>query len=260
MAIIPRFILISLALCLAACGGSSDPATDPNPDEENDGSSSNVSALGSVAHLTYQFSTQTATDDGILQIDYPETYMTPIYIKPDGGVTLLAREFPRMVLRICPTDTADENCDVKVDLPSVQQQLDLVFDLCGKDLTHSQCGDDGGDPTTFEGSLSPEGRLVITSIDVRIRVFLIVDGSPNGYSALDTDAGILPLPRLEVVVQTDPEISTGILSGIGERVSGFNVKLVAGGIIPEEMPELGGAHYLTTMTGTFDVDVLGLLE
>lgn len=257
MAIIPKFTFITLALCLAACGGSSDSANDPNPDEETDGSSSNVSALGSVAHLTYQFSTQTATDDGILQIDYPETYMAPIYIKPDGGVTMLAREFPRMVLRICPIEAADENCDVTVDSSIVAQQLDLVFDLCGKERTDDGCGDDGGDPTTFEGSLSSEGRLVIPSLDVRIRVFLLAGNGPDGNSALDTDQGVLPLPRLEVVVQTDPEITTGILSGIGERVEGFNVKLVAGGILPER---LSSAHYLTTMTGTFDVDVLGLLS
>jgi len=48
---------------------------------------------------------------------------------------------------------------------------------------------------------------------------------------------------------------------LGARINDeLQVTLVAGGIIPTSMPELGGAHYLSTMTGTFDIDPLTLLD
>lgn len=246
-------------LFLAGCGsgGSGGPAVGPDSDP-------NVSAMGSVANLTYEFQTRAATSnniDDIMVLAYPEAYTAPFYIKPNGQVTMRARDFPRMVLRVCPTALSDDTCDVRVDMAAVQSALDLVFDLCGKDKTDSQCGDQGGDSTVFEGSLNSEGRLLVTSVDVRIRVFLVGASGPDGFTAGDTASGILPnLPRLEVAIQTDPEIHTGILSGIGERVNGTSVTLVAGGIVPEAMPEMGGAHYLATITGTFDVNPLGLLE
>lgn len=254
--LIRKLAIFLLFFTITACAGSGldeDDEFDEDPDP-------GLSALGSSVKLTYQFSNQLSTDDGDFpEFVYPTEYEATFYIKDDGEVSLRAKDFPRMVLRICPSDTTMTDCDILFDNDAVSFGIDLVLDLCGDGLDHDDCGD--SDPTIFKGTLTSEGRLVIPTIAVRSRIFLVGTSGPDGRTADDTDSGILPtLPRLITVVRTDPAIETGELEGIGERVNDRSVKLVAGGIIPDGMPELGGAHYLSTITGTFDVDPLSFLE
>lgn len=249
---IRRFLYLLFLIIAAGCGSSSTSPQPVDPGPE-------VSALGSVAHFTYQFQTTTTTDSGTFDLNFPETYSVPLYIKPDGEVTVLAREFPRMVYRLCPLGSTDTTCNINLDLPALGNGVDLVMDLCGEGVANADCGPKDG--SLYDGSVNSEGRLVIPALDVRIRIFLLGGTGPDGYTADVTDSGILSnLPRLQVVVQTDPEIKTGILSDIGTRILNKEAKLVAGGIIPAGMAQLSGAHYISAMTGTFDIDPLLLLQ
>lgn len=255
-------LLIVLTVSLSQCGGGGGEERDeviPEP---------GISGLGTSLLLRFTFSFQSGRDIVCVTAPcgtgttfaFPDEYAVPLYLDPTGELTLRAQEFPRMVLRLCNLSTDRDDCDLRLNDNRLSQGADLVLDLCGSDRNDDECGDEGDDPTLFEGSITPEGRMLLTGINVRIRVFLLGTSGPDGHSASDTAGGILLLPRLTVVTQTDPAINTGILSGIGERIADQTVTLVSGGILPAEMQELGGTHYLSTMIGTFDVDPLSLLE
>lgn len=254
-----RSLMLFLVLTTAACGSSgSDSKVDL-------GAGPQVSALGSAAPFTFTFKTTTSYNGGIVDLDFREIYSVPLYVKSDGEVSLLAREFPRMVVRICQPSSTDPSCDVLIDDSRVGDGVDLVMDLCGEGIDNADCGPKDG--TMYEGSVNADGHLVVTALDVRIRVFLLGGTGPDGHEALVTAGGLLPdLPRLKVVVQTDPDIKTGALIATGSRVkvNSTDLKaeatLVAGGVIPDNMQVLSGAYYTSTMTGTFDVNPLGLLQ
>lgn len=262
---IRRNLCLLILPWLIACGsggGESGSDEDIEPDP-------GVSALGNRLNLRFNFSVQSAQDivcvtlpcPSTTTFNFPDEYEVPLYLKATGQLTLRAQDFPRMVLRLCDVETARDDCDYRMDDNRLTLGADLVMDLCGADRDNAACGNEGNDPTLFEGSINAEGRMVITGISVRLRIFLLGTSGPDGFTASDIATGILPLPHLTVVTQTDPEINTGRLSGMGQRIDeNGGVTLVAGGIIPTAMPELGGSHYLSTMTGTFDIDPLPLLD
>jgi hypothetical protein len=248
-----------LALFAIACGGGGEDGTDLPPD-----SSSNVSAngLGETAFLTFHFTVQVSDSVSSAvppRLTFPATYVAPFHVKPNGDVSLVAKEFPPMVLRICPTGLLDSFCATYVDDDRVGDGLDLVMDLCKVGLPHSNCGEDA---SIFKGRLTPDGSLFINGIDVRVRVFLLVgDGSgPTGKTARESDGGfIADMPRLTVKVHTD-RAASGKLSADGQKVEDKHVRLVSAGIIPENMPEIGLANYLGIIEGNFTVDPLDWLD
>ncbi|MDO8519593.1 MAG: hypothetical protein Q7T11_05460 [Deltaproteobacteria bacterium] len=254
MKLVGRITALFLILTVVSCSNGSGEA-----EREADLGGPQVSAMGSPALFTYTFLSKSTYGEEVVDLIFPETYTVPFYIKPDGQVTVLAREFPKMVLRICPTSSADPLCDVPMDAKGLGEGVDLVMDVCGEEQGHAECGPKDG--SFYEGSLNEEGHLLVAALEVRIRVFLLDGDGPDGFEASVTASGLFPnLPRLKVVMQTDPEIRTGILSGIGSRVAEKAAVLVAGGIIPEGMEALSGEHYLAALDGTFDLKPLDLLQ
>lgn len=251
-------IFVSLTLLLlAACGGSSSNSggsDTPNP------STNDNSSLGTLTHLAYDFSIQLErSGKKTTTFDFPSTYSVPLRIKSTGQVSLLTREFPRMVLRVCPVDSTRKDCDIKVDASedSIGTGADLVMDLCGIGRAHENCGDD--DPTVVTGILSSSGSLTVSSMPVRLRVFFL-SGSTNGITATDRDPGIFgDMPRIVASIRTGVATS-GPLTAQGMPVIDTEITLVAGGLLPNSLPELGGYGYVATMNGSFDNPPLDILE
>ncbi|MBI2339795.1 MAG: hypothetical protein HYU99_05460 [Deltaproteobacteria bacterium] len=239
-------------LAIVSCGGieSSDNTNNAESDEIT------PSEAGTPAILIYFFETQLDSDDDLFDFafPYPDSYSVPLYVQGDGTVTLFARDFPAMILRICETD--DDDCDVTYEGLGIGE-VDLVLDSCGRDLEDDECGE--VDDSAFTGTLSADGSLTIGGIYIRARIFA-VSGASDGFTADPGDTGLLPdLERLVVRVTTG-SVATGDLAETGSSINDGAIKLVAAGLIPDSMPTIGGVHYISSLTGTFDIDPLGLLE
>lgn len=245
------------SLQLAACGGGGgsdgsgiDPSAAQNQPEAD---------LGQTTNLIFKFSVQVAApSDATIPplLSFPQFYSVPLHIKPNGEVTMIAREFPTMILRICPSVSNLTGCTVRSDDDQVGEGIDLVMDLCKHTATHAACGTDA---TQFHGSLTDDGSLSILAIDVRARVFLLGSG-PDGKTAKESDGGFMAdLPRMTVAVHTD-RASSGALTADGLKVTDTEVRLVSAGLIPKDMPEIGKSSYLSILEGHFTVDPLDFLE
>ena len=247
--------MIVLACFISACGasGSNNSAEDPTPNIT-------PASLGTKVNLTYNFQIQLAEGKTIHDpYVFPKEYTVPLYVQDNGSVSLRARDFPKMVLRICPTGTPRTDCDVTItsDDQDLGTGLDMVMDLCGINNPHSGCG--SADGTIFSGKLIDDGSLSISGIAVRVRIFHLNEG-PNGNTALATSSGfIADLPRITATVQTT-DIITSTLKAYGEKILGKDISLTAGGVIPANMPELGDSSYVVTMEGSFDQEPLPLLN
>lgn len=245
------------SLQLAACGGGGGgDGSDVDPSAAQN---QPVSELGQTTNLVFKFSVQVAaSSDSTVPplLPFPQFYSVPLHIQPDGEVTLVAREFPTMILRICPNVSDLVGCTVRSDDDQVGDGIDLVMDLCKRTAAHAACGTD---VTQFHGRLSDDGSLSISAIDVRARVFLLGSG-PDGKTAKESDGGfIADLPRMTVVVHTG-RASSGKLAADGSKVADTEVRLVSAGLIPEKMQEIGGSSYLSILEGHFTVDPLDFLE
>lgn len=241
-------------LLITACGGSAiDSTTGASPSDNSD---TETSDLGTQVNLTFLFETQTDSEDDSLDfaIPYPETYTAPLYVQSNGVISMVANEFPQMVFRVCATGSSTSDCNTYFD--DLDIDVDLVIDSCGSAVEDDDCG--AGDDTIYTGTLSDSGDVNISAVSIRIRLFAVASGS-NGNTADDTDTGLVTLSRLIARVTTS-SVQTGDLTETGSRVNNSAVKLVAGGLIPDDFPVLGGAHYVSSLTGTFDVDPLDLLE
>lgn len=253
-----RFILASFLFLAAACGGSSstdEPEVTPNI------TPTGTSSSGTKVNFNYQFTVATESNSMALDtsIVFPNSggFNVPLSVQSNGIVSMKAADFPRMVLRVCRTGSASANCsyfytpdETVLDAGDV----DLVFDACSA-ATDAECG--AKDASLFTGTLKADGTMNINSIAIRIRVFAVTD-SLDGFSANATQGGLLSLPRMIVAITTDT-VTTGSLSATGSKVAGKKVGFVGAGVIPSSMPYIGGLAFLSTITGSFDVDPLGLL-
>lgn len=254
------FPTVALMLLLSCGGGGSTPAA--NDDGE---ASPSVSALGEKVQLAFTLSLKMhLAGEEFPELVFPANHILAFYLRSNGAVSVKASEMAPMIVRVCPSGTSLKDCDVISDDQGIGAGLDLVIDLCGLGRSHSQCGD--GDPSTFSGSLTGDGRLLIAGLGIRLRVFLLGTSGPEGADAAATAGGFIPdLPRLSVALRTDPSVETGELTGVGVRVANSTVTLVGGGILPsmtisEDLPDLSGAHYVATLNGIFDRDPLQILE
>lgn len=252
------FTLAGFISCGSSGGDSSTTGTDNTP--SNASENQNNSAIGTKLNLSYNFQIQIADENGInTPYSFPKNYTAPLYINSEGSVTIKAREFPKMVLRICPKGSVN-SCDIYINSTDTDlgNGLDLVLDLCGFSKSHAECGPNDG--TTFSGSLTDNGSLSISGIAVRVRVFNL-DGGPNGNTASVTAGGFISdMPRITVSLKTNPDISINGLHAFGNEVSDRDVTLIGGGVIPANMPELGSASYVITLDGTFNQAPLDLLN
>lgn len=255
MSILKKYLFCFFALLLLSCSsGGSDSS---NQDNDDDVDSDVSSALGSKVVLNYEFEGALVGDDLNVTLPFPDTYSMTLYIQDSGTVSLRAKDLSRMVLRICDSSTNRTDCDMELD--DIDLDVDLVFDACGEqaDTGHNDCGDD--DSTIYTGSLDSDGSLFINAIAMRIRVFAVTS-SLDGYSASDTDEGLLPdLERITVKITTG-SVSSGALSDSGSAVSNKQVTLVSAGIVPDDMTLVAGASYLGVVEGTFNIDPLSLIQ
>ncbi|EKD42075.1 MAG: hypothetical protein ACD_73C00343G0001 [uncultured bacterium] len=254
-----QFLILCLLALTVACGGAASSDSSGNTDNSANTSQTD-NTLGTKLNLTYNFKIQVSDSGGVHEpYVFPQEYTTPLYVKSNGTVTLRAKDYPRMVLRICPTSSARSDCDIKVNTDDdIGSGIDLTLDLCGINNSHSQCGD--GDTTNFAGLLASDGSLTINAVAVRVRVFYLNNDGPTGYSASDTATGFVSdLPRITASIRTNPDIISGGLKAFGQKVTDTDITLIAGGVIPSDMPDLGDASYIVTMEGIFDEAPLDLI-
>lgn len=255
------YLLLAGLLVLAQCGGGAENGgidDDLNPD---------LSALGTRVNLTYSFINRIDSPDNAFdsQIDYPTSFSVPLYVLPNGLVSLRAADFPKMRLRVCFPGSNAPLCDVRatqnIDLgvDGAEDAFDLVLDACGQGRADKDCGEK--DPTIFLGALQSNGSLTVNGIILRARIFLIKAAS-DGERAAATDRGLMVLSRIPVRVTTEAVTAAGAgsLSGTGIRLANRQISLVAAGVIPASMPELGNSQYQGSLSGEFDIDPLMILE
>lgn len=255
MVFLRKYLFLPFVLLLISCSSGDSNSSNQNDDEDVDPNVS--SALGTKVVLSYEFEGALVGDDLNVTLPFPDTYSMTLYIQDTGTVSLRAKDLSRMVLRICDSSTTRSDCDMELD--DIDLDVDLVFDACGEqaDTGHNDCGDD--DSTIYTGSLDSDGSLFINAIAMRIRIFAVTS-SLDGYSASDTDEGLLPnLERITVKITTG-SVSSGGLSDAGSPVSNKQVTLVSAGIVPDDMTLVSGASYLGVVDGTFDIDPLSLIQ
>lgn len=223
----------------------------------------NIAALGTQVLFAFNFSILLSNGESDFpEFRYPDSYILPLYLQSNGTVHVRARDLAPMILRVCPTTVSSLECDVFSDAEGIGAGLDLVVDLCGVNNGHAQCG--VTDTTVFQGSLNRSGQLILSSLGIRMRVFLLGTSGPEGDEAPASAGGFIPdLPRLNVTVTTG-DVNTGLLSGSGQLVTNNQVILVAGGVLPEltiseDLPDLSGYHYLAELAGVFNQNPLNLL-
>lgn len=229
----------------------------------------NASISGSAIKLSFDFTVQLdSIDDGFdYTIDYPHHYDAIFYFDSDGTTMLAANDFPRMVYRICAENSDTDDCDKyynpdDYDVATEGNDIDIVVDACGANVDDSLCGED--DETVYTGTLDANGTLRLDNVSFRVR-FFIATAETNGQTADDSDTGLILSEdsiRLTISKITTGRVSISggdNLSATGSPVTSREVILVGGGIIPSDVPALGGSYFIGTMDGTFSSDPLELL-
>lgn len=244
-----------LSVLTAACGSSdssSHHSSEPNFVESP--TTINKADLGATTSFTYLFNLKIDAEGDAydFNINYPQAYTVPMYVQENGKVSLIANEFPKMVYRACSSDTTRSDCDIKYD--DLGSDMDLVIDLCGFDNEDDECG--SSDTTVFDGQLTEQGLLSINAVSLRVRIFP-TNSSNNGQTASATDAGFVHLSRMMIKV-TNSSVESGSLLATGTRLVDSASTLVAAGIIPVDIPLVGGAHYAASLDGNFSIDPLTL--
>lgn len=250
-----QIILSIFMVILMSCGGGVENST--FSDSGNTQTNANFSNLGQKVNLTFSFSTQInslTNNDLDTTIGFDDEFTLPMYVNPDGYISFAAQEFPKIVLRICATGSADPFCDKHVS--GLDDDIDLVLDVCGGSVEDINCG--VSDSTVYQGTLSHSGTITINTIAVRVRAFFVT-GDLDGFIADPEDKGIAEFNRIYARLTTGL-VSTGTLQAQGDIIKNNEVKLVAGGILPSKMEDLSGAHYIAIIEGRFNQDPVSLLD
>ncbi len=251
-----RLFLLTLFLSfLGACATQSTTTTSGGTEGTTDPS---ITALGTQANLTFTFEIQIKSDsDSSIDFDipFPSSYTVPLYVDSDGTVSMQAGDFPRMVYRVCKTDSTTSGC--MSNYSGATFDVDVVIDSCGTSVTDTNCGD--ADGTVYTGILGDDGSIYINALSMRMRLFAATS-SVNGYTATDGNSGLAVLSRMSVNIST-ANVASGTLSASGSPIDADNkVTLVSAGLIPSDIAVIGDAHYLSSLAGTFDMDPLSLLQ
>ena len=247
---------VALLCLLASCGGANSSGTAEEPNFGTTPTTIDRSALGTAINLNYNFTIQIDDDDNTLDltVPFPDTYEAPFYFNTDGTVSLIANEFPQMIFRVCDGESTTTACDAYYD--GLGNDFDLVIDSCGATLEDEDCGT--ADTTVFSGTLASTGDMAVNATSIRVRLFSSTS-SPNGFTANDTDSGLLNLEHMVAKITT-AALTSGDRSPVGSRLNSSAITLVAAGSVPDDLPVIGGAHYAATISGTFESDPLELLE
>ncbi|MCP5464241.1 MAG: hypothetical protein H7A33_04360 [Deltaproteobacteria bacterium] len=251
-------IAITVLNCGSASNSTNQSSNNTSSTSTTDSSqSSNSSSFTSNVTMNFFLSLLIDAEDSDLDlnIELPESYSWPLKAISGGSLQARAQDFPTVVYRVCAPDTTTTGCDTINDSLG-GLDVDIVIDSCGRLVADSQCG--STDTTLFSGTLTESGGLLIKSISIRMRAFLVTDEG-NGYKADVTDEGLLVMNRLLITLTTGTA-TRGSLSGTGEALSqSGDATLVSVGTIGSSTPELGGSDFLSTLEVNFSENLFDYL-
>lgn len=254
-----QFVLIifmgSFIALTMACGGATSNDTDSNTSSTNSTESANNFTTNLKLSFNLTLTIDALDDDLDLIITLVDAYSMDMNLAQDGTITIQAKDLPKMVYRVCALDSTESDCDTTSDATG-GFDVDLVIDSCGRLVDDRDCG--SSDDTIFSGELDNDGNMSIDDISLRIRTFAITSDS-NGFTADDTDEGLLVFKRL-IIDLTTATVSSGDLIQTGSLVSSNEVTLVSAGSISSTVPELGGADFLAVLEGEFNKNPFNLMD
>lgn len=246
-------ILLSLpAACSQTTTSEEDNASSPtgNSSTSEDDFDANINLTFNIDILL-----EAEDDATTLEISLNDDYTLPLHLDSNGDLTVRAKDMPTMIYRVCATGTTQTGCDTYSDLTS-GLNADLVIDSCGRLVDNADCGT--SDDTTFSGSISDDGSMIINDLSIRIRAFLVTSTS-SGSAADDGDAGLLTFHRM-VMDLTTTTVSTNDFTQTGSSITNKTVTLVATATVATTSTDFESADFIATLTGTFDVDPLGMID
>lgn len=246
-----RLKYLTLFFFVISCGGGGGGTTTVG--------GTSLSVDGTQVLLQFDFSITLADANGVQsQLRFPGNYSVPFYINDAGQVLLPAKDFPRLVLRVCDNSSARTDCQLRVAMPN-KIAADLAIDLCEPSKEDKNCGSDGNDTTIYKGVIQKDGSLAVGNLGVRLRGFLLEAGSIDGLQAADTASGLAALDRFRISVSTGVA-SSGTLLDNGVATHESDITLVSGGTLPSGIPVMGGNHFIAKLSGRFNIDPLTLIK
>lgn len=250
-----QFLVLAtlLTLTLIQCGGATTSSSD---NTDNDATPSENTGLTSNINLNFTLSIDISTDDDTLSVDFDEEYTLPLTLAADGTLQVEARDFEPMIYRACGPTIEDDSCDGFYEEAGAQI-VDLVIDACGQFTNNTDCGET--DTSIFSGLYTNDGSLVLGTIWIRMRGFLVSDNS-DGESASAGDSGSFrDIVRIPVYLTTG-SASSGDFDLTGSNWNGSSITLVSAGSLSSAIDTLTLADYGATVVGNFDTDPDRLIE
>ena len=248
------FSIFTLFMCILLVHCSQNSATqNQNAESLNSTPATNSLNLKSSQmefSLNLLIDSQNDEYDFLLSLD--ETYSLPLQISDENEIAIQAKDFPKIIYRICDVGSSSAICDSYTD--ALGFDIDLVIDSCGKLKSHSECGQQ--DNSTYIGELKSNGEILIENISMRTRI-IKVSATSDGYTASDADVGLFSLEKITVTLSTDSKELNGITFD-GALYQNNKAKLIVSGQIPSSTPFLGGGEFVGEIDGQFSSDLLNL--
>lgn len=246
------FLAALLSLSLLQCGGATTQTSEGTP--QNSESNTNA-GLTSNLNFNFTLSIDISTEENTLSVDFDEEYTLPLTLSADGTLQVEARDFEPMIFRACGPSIEQDDCDGFYEEAGAQI-VDLVIDACGQFVDNENCVDN--DTSIFSGLYTNTGSLVLGTIWIRMRGFVVSDSS-DGFSASPGDSGSFrDIVRIPVYLTTGSATS-GDFDLTGSKWDGSSITLVSAGNLSSVIDSLGLANYGATITGAFDTDPNDLL-
>lgn len=241
------FQLFVLTGFLASCGGSNSPSPVAAVTSVSGASGSNTT-------LTFALSLTLNSDndnhDVVLNIPGPHS-LPVLHDAANGSITLAARDFPRLVYRVCHL-ASTQNCQGYTDMLGFD--VDIVIDACGRFLDNALCGEN--DFTEYVGVWDEVGNILVEDVAMRTRLFIVSDDE-DGYTTSDQADGLVDFNRTVVTLTTGIG-QIGEMAAEGSPVDADgNVTLIATGSVTNNPITVGNAtlsdtEFLGIITGRFD--------
>lgn len=246
--IIKYIFILCISLSIISCSDNNENSNN-NPDTNTspEPADPNLSTETLLFNFGLLVQAESPDDDGLsITIPFLEQKTLPISLKPNGSISIKARDFPRYVLRLCKLGSQIDNCTQESS--QVPTDLDLVLDLCGFEEPDENCGRDGGDNTLSLGKINDDGSVSLLQVPFRLRLFAVTD-QLDGFTAEDTDLGLSESDRIPVNLVTGTS-STSLLAGSGSRLNENILHLVGTGYSNSgDGNPLQDAHLLFSLIG-----------
>lgn len=243
--------IIAILSLLPACGGGGTASAPASQTQSTSSPSTNN-------NLNFAFQMSLSLDspnDGLdLDLFLDDIFNLPLSVNQQGTLTLKALQVPRIVYRVCTSQSNLSQCDIISDL--VGFDLDIVIDSCGRFISDANCG---SDTTQFTGSINNStGAILINNVSIRLRAFAITN-SLNGFNASKSAEGLIPLKRMIIQLTTGQQ-SSGALTISGSALNQKNATLVAAGKLASNIENLGNSDFIVILEGQFDSNPLSLIS